>query len=178
VRHRAWLPILSIALVATVTAQDQPDFSGRWVLEASAAAGPDVAQSLIVRQPIVRTNVYGAPIPPMFKELSVERRFVTGARTEIYQIGAEGGAVGGVDASNRGDAAGANAPQSRFSVRWDDKRLVIGSGRYSGSTREAGPYSEHTEVWQLDAAGMLIVSTTDGGTGRASTAKTLTYRKY
>jgi len=171
------LPILFMALVGTVTAQDQPDFSGRWVLDASAVAGPDVAQSLIVRQPIVRTNVHGAPIQPVFKELSVERRFVAGARTEIYQIGVEGGVVGGVDRSNRGDAAGANAPQSRYSVRWEDKRLVIFSGRYSGPTSEAGPYSEHTEVWQLDAAGMLIVSLTDVGTGSASTTKTLTYRK-
>jgi len=179
-RHKAWLPILamlSILLAATVTAQDQPDFSGRWVLEASAVAGPDVAQSLTVRQPIVRTNVHGAPIPPFFKELSVERQFVTGARTDTYQIGVEGGVVGGVAPSNRGDAPGANAPQSRFSVRWEDKRLVIESGRYSGSTREAGAYTEHTEIWQLDGADTLILSVIDAGSGRGSTTKTLIYRK-
>ena len=175
--RNACLPMLAILLAATVTAQDQPDFSGRWVLDASVAADPDVARSLTVRQPIVRTNVHGAPIAPFFRELSVERQFVTGARTDVYQIGIEGGVVGGVAPSNRGDAAGPNVSQTRFSVRWEDNRLVINSGRYSGPTREPGAYTEHTEIWQLDGAGTLMLSITDGGSGRASTTKTLTYRK-
>ena len=166
-RHKGWLSILSMLVAATVVAQDKPDFSGRWILETSAGAGPDGARALTVRQPVVRTNVYGAPMPPFFKELSVDRQFGTDVRSETYQIGIEGGAIN----------VGAALPHTRFSVRWDDNRLVIDTGRYSGSTRESGPYTEHTEVWQLDAAGRLIVSTTDRGSGIASTTKTLTYRK-
>jgi hypothetical protein len=176
-RHKIWLLTLSMLVAATVAAQDKPDFSGRWILESAAGAGPDVARSLRVRQPVVRTNVFGAPMPPFFKEISVERQFVTEVRTETYQIGVEGGTVSGGVSANRGTAQDANFSQTRFSVRWEDNHLVIDTVSYSGPTREAGPYTEHTEVWQLDAAGMLILSSTDRGSGIASTMKTLTYRK-
>ena len=59
-RQKGGLSILSLLVAATVAAQDKPDFSGRWILETSAGAGPDVARSLTVHQPVVRTNVYGA----------------------------------------------------------------------------------------------------------------------
>ena len=175
-RHRGWLSILLMFVAATVAAQDKPDFSGRWILETSAGAGPAVARSLTVRQLVVRTNVYGDPMPPFFKELSVERQFGDDLRVESHQIGVEGGVVG-VVAANRGTASDVNVPQTRFSVRWEGNRLVIDTGRYSGPTREAGPYTEHTEVWQLDSRGMLLLSITDRGSGIASTTKTLTYRK-
>jgi hypothetical protein len=176
-RQKGWFSLLSILVAATVVAQDKPDFSGRWILEPTADVGPDVARSLTVRQPVVRTNVFGAPMPPFFNELSVERQFVTGLRTETYQIGVVGGTVGGVVPTNRAPAADANASEARFLVRWEDDRLVIDTGNYSGSSREAGPYSEHSEIWQLDAAGRLILSIMDRGSGIASTTKTLTYRK-
>jgi hypothetical protein len=175
-RHTGWLSILSMFVAATVAAQDKPDFSGRWILESPADAGPDVARSLTVRQLVVRTNVYGAPMTPFFKELSVERQFGNDVRTETYQIGIEGGVVG-VVSPNRATGPDVNVPQTRFSVRWEENRLVIDIGSYSGPTRESGPYTEHTEVWQLDATGMLILSMTDRGSGIASTTKTLTYRK-
>jgi hypothetical protein len=175
-RHKGWLSILSMLIAATVAAQDKPDFSGRWILETSAGAGPDVARSLTVRQSIVRTNVYGAPMEPFFKDLTVERELVSEVRTDTYQIGLEGGVVGGIPA-NRETAPGVNVSQTRFSVRWEGNRLVIDTGSSSGPTREAGPYTEHTEVWQLEAGGMLILSITDRGSGIPSTMKTLTYRK-
>jgi hypothetical protein len=174
-RHTGWLSILAMLVAATVAAQDKPDFSGRWILETSAGAGPDGARALTVRQPVVRTNVYGAPMPPFFKALSVDRQFGTDIVTETYQIGIEGGMVSGLSPANRGIVP--EFSQTRFSVRWDDNRLVMDTGSYSGPTREAGPYTEHTEVWQLDPAGRLIISTTDRGSGIASTTKTLTYRK-
>jgi hypothetical protein len=178
-RRKGWLSILSILVLvaATVTAQDKPDFSGRWILETSAVVGPDVARSLTVRQRVVRANVNGAPMPPFFNELSVERQYVTDVHAETYQIGVEGGTVGGVAATNRGPAPDVNASQTRLVVRWEDDRLVIDTGSYSGSSREAGPYSEHSEIWRLDTAGVLILSITDRGSGIASTTKTLTYRK-
>jgi hypothetical protein len=172
---KAWLSILSMFVAASVAAQDTPDFSGQWNLETSADADPAVAQSLTVRQHAVRTNVYGDPIPLFFKELTVERRFGNDVRTETYQIGIEGGVVGGVSPPNRG--IDVNVSRTRFSVRWEDNRLVIDIGSYSGPSREAGPFTEHTEVWQLDATGMLILSMTDRGSGIPSTTKTLMYRK-
>jgi len=173
-QHKAWLAILSMLVVAIVAAQDKPDFSGRWILESSEGAGPDVARSLTVRQTVVRTNVYGAPMPPFFKDLVVERQFGTDVLTETYQIGIEGGTVSGLSADRR---IVPEFSQTRFSVRWENNRLVIDTGIYSGPTREAGPYTEHTEVWQLSAAGRLIVSTIDRGSGIATTTNTLMYRK-
>jgi hypothetical protein len=173
--HRGWLSILSMFVAATVAAQDKPDFSGRWILVTSADAGPAVARSLTVRQRAVRTNVYGDPIPPFFKELTVERQFGNDVRTETYQIGIVGGMVGGMSPAN-GITSGLDVPQTRFSVRWEDNRLVIDIGNYSGPAREAGPFTEH-EVWQIDAAGMLILSMAERGSGIPSTTKTLMYRK-
>jgi hypothetical protein len=175
-RHTAWMSMLPMLLVATVSAQDQPDFSGRWVLAAPPAAGPGVARSLTVLQPIVGTNVYGAPMTPFFKELTVERQFLRDVRTDTYQIGVAG-ASSGVGATGHGSGPDVHVPETRFSVRWEGARLAIDSGVYSGPTRAAGPYTEHSEVWQLDAAGMLIVSVTDRGSGTESTTNILTYRK-
>jgi hypothetical protein len=172
-----WWSVLSILVAATVAAQSQPDFSGRWVLAHPEAAGAGVAGALTVRQPIVRTNVHGVPMEPVFKEITVERQFGTDTQADTFQIGVHGGTVGGVVANGAATGAGPDIPQTRFFVRWEDNRLVIDTGRYSGSTREAGPYTERTEVWQLDAAGMLIVTITDRGPGAESTTRTLTYRR-
>ena len=163
-RHLAWLSLLSIALSVTIAAQDKPDFSGRWVLAGSAHSDSDVAQSLTVRQPIARTNVFGAPMEPYFKELTVERQFANHVSTETYPIGVIGGTVGG------------GGSQTRISVRWENDRLVIETGSYAGSTREAGPYTEHTEEWKLDA-GALTISIIDRASDTESRSNTLTYRK-
>ena len=177
IRHKGWLAIPSMLVAAAVAVQDKPDFSGHWVLAPSPGSGPDVARSLTVRQSIARTNVYGAPIEPFFKDLTVEREFVSDVRTDTYQIGVEGGTVGGMVPAGRETGSSANISQTRFSVHWEGNRLVIETGSYSGPTRDAGPYTEHTEVWQLDDAGILILSVTDRGSGIESKTKTLTYRK-
>jgi len=44
--------------------QTQPDFSGRWVLVDPVDATTNIPRTLIVQQPLVRTNVFGAPMPP------------------------------------------------------------------------------------------------------------------
>jgi hypothetical protein len=75
-RHLALLWTLSIAVTATGAAQDQPDFSGRWVLTSVLSVDSNVAQSLTVRQPVARVNAFGAAMEPYFKELIVEREFI------------------------------------------------------------------------------------------------------
>jgi hypothetical protein len=175
-RRLGWSSVLSILVAWMVAAQSQPDFSGRSVLALPERAGADVARTLTVRQPIVRTNVYGAPMEPFFKEITIERQFVTHTHTDTYPIGVEGGVVG-VTGSGRVTGLGVNIPETRFSVRWEDNRLVIDTGSYSASTREAGPYTERTEAWQLDAAGMLTVTITDRASGAESTTSTATYRR-
>jgi hypothetical protein len=162
--------VLSVAAATAQDKPDKPDFSGRWVLEKPEPAGPDDPRALIVRQPIARTNAFGAPMKPYFKELAVSRHFSDAVRSETYQIGMMGGVVGGT-------VGGGVAPQSRFSTTWQGDRLVMETGTYSGSTAESGPYTERIETWHLTAEPKLVITVTNRGSGMATTTRTLTYGK-
>lgn len=58
------------------------------------------------------------PIEPFFRNLTVEREFTNGVRSESYQIGVVGGVVGGVDRT-RGDKWIAHHRDERQTVRRD-----------------------------------------------------------
>jgi hypothetical protein len=170
-RHPTLACIVSaaIAIAVSAAAQDQPDVSGRWVLVSSAVADPNAARSLNIRQPVRVTNALGAPMAPYFLELIVEREFADRVTTETHKIGVGGGMVGGI--------AGGASFQSRFSVGWEGPRLVFERSSYSGATRDAGPFWEHIEVWELDSAGMLVVTLTDRASDAAPKSNTVTYRR-
>jgi hypothetical protein len=170
VRSLAWCVVLLPLVGASPAAQDKPDLSGVWVLQDPPQPGVGIAPSLTVRQPLRRTNVRGEPMPPAFLELTVERHFTSGTKTERYYIGTVGGTVGGI-ADRRGSAP------SRFSVRWDGDRLRIETGSYSGPTRDSGPFTEHDEVWSLDEQGRLLISVVDRRSGGEPATRTLTYRR-
>jgi hypothetical protein len=168
--------LIGLALFSSAepAGQSQPDFSGRWVLVRAEPASLQAAGTLIATQPVERTNVHGAPIAPVFLTITIERQFVDRSRTDTYNIGVEGGLVGGIAA---GHDPQANVPQTRFVVRWQDNRLVMDTGSYAGSSREAGPYTERTETWQLDDAGLLTVTIVDRRTGGEPTTSRATYRR-
>jgi len=155
---------LTVVLTAVAAAQSQPDFSGRWVLVRPESVPADVARTVTVRLPIVRTNVYGAPMEPFFKEISVDREFVGSKRTESHLIGARGGSV-------QMGPAGRGASTNSY-VRWEERQLVIDTDR-----TEEGKFSGRIEVWQLDAAGLLTITVTERATGVESRATTATYRR-
>src|SRR5512143_943583 len=75
---------------------DKPDFSGTWVLLEASGSRAKQAAVLVVRQPITRTNIYGAPITPGYLNLDIERRFGTKAVSEAYYIGVIGGTMPGI----------------------------------------------------------------------------------
>ena len=156
---------VTVALTAVTAAQSQSDFSGRWILVRPETATADVARALTVRQPIVRTNVYGAPMEPFFKEISVDRDFGGRVSTDTHQIGMGGGTISVPGPIGRGVS-------TKFLVRWEDGRLVIDTGR-----TEDGKFSGRTEVWQLDAAGLLTITVTDRATGAETRTTTATYRR-
>lgn len=157
---RLWLLLLLLPLVASqLGAQDKPDFSGMWILEDAEPRVQDVSRTLTVTQLVARTNAFGAPMTPFFRDLTIERQFDSGVRSDTYQIGVVGGVVGGVP-EGQTDRDNPQA-QSRWSVRWVNDRLYIETGRYSGPTREYGPYTEHTEVWWLDPQSRLQVIVSD-----------------
>lgn len=179
--HVAGTPACALAWLllqaAAPAAQDKPDLTGRWVIESPPDAAPEVALALTVTRSIARPNVTGGPMPPSFTDLTVDRQLASGIRSDTYQIGVSGGVVGGVDRNGRGTGPNGRSPETRFSVRWDGNRLVIETDRYSGPTRESGPYTEHAEVWRLDEGGRLVITLTDRGSGVAPTTRTLTYRR-
>ena len=74
-RKAPWSFVLLLSISVSVAGPDKPDFSGRWVLENPRDPAVDIAGALTVRQSIVRTTVYGAPMKPFFRDLTIEREF-------------------------------------------------------------------------------------------------------
>jgi hypothetical protein len=166
----------SVALVALAstspTAQDKPDFSGLWVLETAAPPVPDIPRALSIRQSLVRTNVRGEPVKPFFKDITVDREFESGTRTETFLISVVGGVVPGLreDGSPTG-------PQVHTAVKWEGNALAIERGSHTGPTPETGVWTERREVWSLEAAGRLRVSVTSRSSVDDSRTVTLVYRR-
>jgi hypothetical protein len=163
--------VLLTAIPRIVATQNEPDFSGEWVLVSAARSDSDAAPMLTVRQTLVRTDALGQPMAPFFSQLIVERKSVDHPRKDTYQLG-----VHGVRGGISGGIVGGGGVQTRYSVRWEGDRLVIETGSYSGPGRQDGPYSEHTEEWRLDREGLLILQLTDRS-DKDQTSNTLTYRR-
>jgi len=168
----AVLLIMATLAGAVVSAQQHPDFSGRWVLVSATRWSMDVPQTLTVQQPVSRTTALGAPMPRALLRLTVERTFASGSHTDSYNLGVEGGTVGGLVG---GVASGAASFQTRFSVRWEGDALVIWNASYSGTSSTA-PDTEHSETWELDADGRLVVTVVDRGVNVDSTPNKLSYQ--
>ncbi len=159
-RTLLWVIALSMPVGEGLTTQGGVDFSGRWILVAPSAATSDAPPVLSVRQSLVTTNVRGEPMPPFFKEITVEREVPGGTRAETYQIGVAGGSVRGIGG---GTAA---PPQEHFAVRWEGNVLVFERGSYTGRSPETGVWTERREVWSFDADGRLhVVIESRGSTG-------------
>jgi hypothetical protein len=159
-----WLSVPLI--VASVTAQAKPDFSGRWVLADAGDGGAAVAEELTV------STSTTTPVPT----LMIERRLKSGVRSETYEIGVAGGTVGGIRPNVNGELI-ASPDRTEHSTKWDGNTLVIWRSSYSGPTRESGSYSEHHEVWSLDDHGRLVVVIYARSSTAAPTRMTLTYRR-
>ena len=170
------LCVVVLLIAAGAAAQDKPDFSGQWVLATPSDSASTVALELIVHQSIVRQSVRGDAITPFFKTLTVERRLPSGVRSESYEIGTEG-ILGSVAPGGEAPGPKRQSPQTRVSVKWNGNRLVIETGSYSGTTRDAGPYREHDEVWSLEAQGRLLITVTDRGSSLGPSTTDLTYRR-
>lgn len=161
--------MLLLLAVSVAFAQGKPDFSGRWTL-VEPARGDDIARTLVVRQTIARTNVRGEPMTPYFKEISIEREFATGRRSETHAIGIVSGSVSGTPAGPAG-------PRTHSAVMWDANALVFEHGSYTGEARETGVWSERREVWSLAADGRLRVTITSRSSAGPGTTTNLTYRR-
>ena len=173
-RRSIWLSMV-LVFGSSGSSQAQPDFSGRWVLVDPLNTPVDLPRSMLVQQPLLTTNAFGQPMPPRFLDITIERDFAAGPRTDTYRIGIQG-AVVSVQPPDYTKPNRPN-PQTRFAVRWDADRLIIDTVSYSGSKREDGPYTERTEMWELDSTGELRVTVNDRGSAMVSTSTTTMYRK-
>ena len=153
-------------------AQDQPDFSGRWVLADPEQPGPDIPRTLSVRQSLVRTNVYGEPMKPFFKDIAIDREFESGTRSETSMIYVVGGFVSGLTA--RGEPTG---PSGHSRVIWVRHALVFESGTHTGGMPETGVWVERRETWSLETDGRLRVTISTCSSSDVSRTVTLTYRR-
>jgi hypothetical protein len=161
---------LALVFVTPQAAQDKPDFSGHWILESQWQPTADIPRALSVHQSLVQTNVYGQPMTPFFKDISVERAFESGSRSETYDIGVLGGVVGGL-------GKGPRQPQTLFSATWEDQALVIEKRTYTGPTPGSGDWTERREVWSLDQEHRLRVTITTRDSTVASKTIEVTYRR-
>jgi hypothetical protein len=164
-RMRRWLCILVSLMAGTAASQDKPDFTGRWVpVNPPDSAG--IAHELFV------SESFEVPV----KVLTVQRRSKSGVTFDSYQVGLEGGTIGVIWANGRGTGPNGQIVSTRFSVRWEGEKLAIKTGSYSGP-RESEAYSEHDEVWSLDAQGTLVMTVTDRRSGTEPRTAQLTYRR-
>jgi hypothetical protein len=172
-----WWCLLVALIVRSPLVPDKPDFSGQWILVNPSDASSGSAQELIVRQSARRESVLGTRIDPPFITLAVERHFESGMRSETYPIGIIGGTVGGLDKTGRGSGPSGRVARTSYSTKWDGDKLVIENSSYSGPTPESGPYTEHVEVWSLDAEGRLLMAVTDRSSIAGRKTTMLTYRR-
>jgi hypothetical protein len=140
-------------LAATVQATpDQPDFSGRWVLDTPALANPDTARRLVVLQPITWTNVFGEPMKPAFLSISIRREGVSANSEETRRISVVSGITPGL--SKEGLTVG-NA--TREETVWRRDSLVFANSSYGPAGPRTGDWTERREEWSLEPDGRLRV---------------------
>jgi hypothetical protein len=109
---------------------------------------------------------------PFFREITIDRQYENGTRSETYEIGVVGGVVSGL----REDGS-PSAPRRHHAVKWDGNALVFESGSYTGKVRETGVWHERREVWSLDPNGRLHTVITTRGSAGVPRAVTLVYRR-
>lgn len=162
------LALLAVLLAAVVSAaQDQPDFSGEWVLE-SAPASADAPSALAVVQRRMTTNVRGEPVPPFFREITISRIGAATSRTETFLIGVVGGSTP--------DPKATDAPRMGFSVAWEGQSLVFERNTYTGPIASPVTSATTREAWSVDAGGRLR-TTIMSRSGDAATTIVSLYRR-
>ena len=168
----SWI-LLAAACLATAAQPGQPDFSGRWTL-VSTSGQQEAALELTIAQTVKTTNVYGAPMTPFYDAVRVEQRFKAEVRTFTRRIGIIGGIVGGV-AGPTGSIE--RVPRSTFSTTWRGSALVFRSGTYPPDRADTQPISEHEERWEYDAAGRLVIASTDRSATAPAATSTAIYAR-
>jgi hypothetical protein len=157
-RHRreagpATLLLATVVLLAAVApAQGHADFSGQWQLAEPTDVDDHVASRLEVRHSTTGLET-----------LTVARSSRTGVQSSTYQVGIEGGMVGGA--------------VTRFSNAWRGDHLILMQGSYAGSRRDGGPFWEYEEDWSFEADGRLLIISTERTSDAEARTTRLVYQR-
>jgi hypothetical protein len=158
--------VLAVSSAGPLSAQSQPELSGRWVLESQTGAAADVPRAISVRQSLVRTMERG-PMKPFVRDLTIEREFESGTRVESYQIGAAGVSIPSLTKDSNVSGVPIDA-----SVHWEGRSLVI-------ETTAAEPAStgERREVWATNPDGDLTLTVSRRFRADPATTESYIYRR-
>ncbi len=126
--------VVALLLSAAASAQQKPNFSGRWAI-VSPAAG--VGQEQIVTQDD--------------KTLSVEQVSATGGRKMIYQLD-------GLERRQVISSRGTDITVMSKAV-WDGDRIVI----TTNTVYPNGMKTQGKDVWSFDAQGRLVIDSSETG---------------
>jgi hypothetical protein len=163
--------VLTASSASVPVAQAKPDFSGRWVLEAPVQPPPEIPRALTIQQPGMRASTGGEPTKPS-NTITVQREFPSNTSVDTYQIGIQGGLVGGIQPDGTRERL-----RTRHSVRWEGDTLAFESGRYTGTPSETGEWTERREEWSLDATGRLRLLIMTRSSSEKPSEITLIYRR-
>jgi hypothetical protein len=133
--------------------QAKPDFTGRWVLAATASSGPAIARELTVEHSTAKGT------------LTVTRVTRGGTHTDSYKFGSTGGQI----------VMGQRGPMTKDLrvMGWDGSVLVISMVTSYNRDQDSG----HQEAWSLGADGRLTIVTTAWSPGNDATVSTVMYRR-
>ena len=109
---------------------------------------------------------------PFFRDVTIEREFETGTRSETYQIGVAGERIPPVNEDG--------IPNRRpigSSVRLEGQSLIIESGSEIGQTPESNGRPERREVWQVEPDGRLKLTITTRTSTDPLKTDTFIYRR-
>jgi hypothetical protein len=163
--------ILLSSTLGPLEAQGPSQLLGRWILEAGQEAVSVAPQAVAVRQSLTRTMERG-PMKPFFKDVTIEREFATGIRSETYQIGVAGERVPSVNKEGT-----ANRRLIDHSVRFEGQSLIIESGSEISKTPESNGRPERREVWQVEPDGRLKLTITTRTSNDSPKTDTFMYRR-
>ena len=140
---------LLIGLSAALAAQDHPDFTGRWVLDARSGALGGASELLVTLSGEEDAAV-----------MSVERHTPNGINTMTYSLGRT------KSSSSLRRGAGLwrrweNPRTTTASATWEGETLVISTAHYVSYAPDAWPNSEFRESWSLEEDGRLRIVISD-----------------
>jgi hypothetical protein len=168
--QRLWCAVILFSLIVGPLAAQHQQLFGRWLLEPGQDSVSAAPQTVTVRQSLTRTMERG-PMKPFFRDITIERAFKTGIRSETYQIGVAGEQLPSVKEDGT-----PNRVIDHF-VRFEGQSLIIESGSELNKTPKSDGRQEHREAWEIEPDGRLKLTITTRTANAPPETVTYMYRR-